>query len=63
MARSTLDRLHDELYVLGCAVDDAVRDLKLARTVPDHADIVTMLLDAARPLRSFDPLPAPIQRP
>src|SRR6476619_7389025 len=27
IAKDELDRLHDELYVLACAVDDAERDL------------------------------------
>lgn len=53
IARDELDALHDDLYVLACAVDDAERDLAAPgrRTVQDLTDIVDWLLDAARPLR------------
>lgn len=54
IARTTLDELHDELYVLACAVDDAERDLQSAGARPSAGDlrqIIDWLLDAARPLR------------
>ena len=54
VARTTLDELHDELYVLACAVDDAERDLEALGDRPAPAElrqIVDWLLDAARPLR------------
>ena len=54
VARTTLDELHDELYVLACAVDDAERDLEALGAKPAPADlrqILDWLLDAARPLR------------
>ena len=54
IARATLDGLHDELYVLACAVEDAERDLQAAgdaATVTELGDIIAWLLDAARPLR------------
>lgn len=54
MARSSLDDLHDELYVLACAVDDAERDLAALGTTPSGAEvrqILDWLLDGARPLR------------
>lgn len=53
VARSELDSLHDELYVLACAVDDVERDLAGAGTPSkgELADAVAWLLDAARPLR------------
>jgi len=53
IAREELDRLHDDLYVLASAVDDADRDLAAGgkRTVRDLTDILSGLLDAARPLR------------
>ena len=53
VARSELDALHDELYVLACAVEDVERDLAGART-PSRGELVDALawvLDAARPLR------------
>lgn len=53
IARDQLDRLHDDLYVLACAVDDARRDLDAPgrRTVTELSDTLEWLLDAARPLR------------
>lgn len=53
IARAELDELHDELYVLACAVDDVERDLAATRrpSVADLTDAVRWLLDAARPLR------------
>ena len=52
IARSELDALHDDLYVLACAVDDTERDL--AGGQPSAADLRSMLewlMAAARPLR------------
>lgn len=52
VARAELDALHDDLYVLACAVEDTERDL--ADAGEDAAElrrILTWLLDAARPLR------------
>jgi hypothetical protein len=49
-----LDELHDELYVLACAVDDAERDLAALRAPPsvtEVREILEWLLEAARPLR------------
>jgi hypothetical protein len=68
IARSQLDDLHDELYVLACAVDDAERDLEAAgsrATVTELRDIVRWLLDAARPLRDREltASPAPTSPP
>ncbi len=53
VARSELDALHDELYVLACAVEDVERDLAGARAPGkgELADALAWLLDAARPLR------------
>ncbi len=63
IARESLDELHDELYVLACAVDDAESDLaaELAAPKPRPAElrrIIDSLIDAARPLRAHE-LPAP----
>ncbi len=68
IARATLDDLHDDLYVLACAVDDADRDLAAAGPKPsatDLKDILTWLLDAARPLRNreLSPSSAPTSHP
>ena len=54
IAKATLDELHDELYVLACAVDDVERDLAAAGAAPSSADLrqaLDWLLEAARPLR------------
>lgn len=54
IARSELDALHDDLYVLACAVDDTERDLAAAGarpTVAELRELLDWLLDAARPLR------------
>ena len=63
VTKASLDELHDELYVLACAVDDADDDLatELAAARPRVTElrrIVANLLDAARPLRDRE-LPAP----
>jgi len=61
MARATLDELHDELYVLACAVDDADRDLAALGRRPTPAElrqILEWLLESARPLRDRE-IPAP----
>lgn len=51
VARTELDQLHDELYVLACAVDDVERDLVDGATATQVLDALRWLLDAARPLR------------
>ncbi|MGZ4768925.1 MAG: hypothetical protein ACXVLX_09560 [Ilumatobacteraceae bacterium] len=54
VAKATLDELHDELYVLACAVEDVKRDLASAGDKPAAKDLDQMLawlLDAAQPLR------------
>jgi hypothetical protein len=53
VARSELDELHDELYVLSCAVDDVRRDLAAPgqRSRQELHDALAWLLDAAGPLR------------
>jgi hypothetical protein len=52
VARSALDRLRDELYVLACAVEDVERDLAAA-DAPGPTELheaLSWLLEAARPL-------------
>jgi hypothetical protein len=53
IARSELDALHDELYVLACAVDDVERDLAdvEAPSPQELTEALRWLLEAARPLR------------
>jgi hypothetical protein len=61
MARASLDELHDDLYVLACAVDDAERDLASAGPKPtagELRDILDWLLEAARPLRDREIIPS-----
>ena len=47
VARSEVNRLKDEIFVLSCAVEDAQRDLVDASTITDYTDIVRSLLTAA----------------
>mgnify|MGYP001813495521 CR=1 FL=1 len=56
IARDELDALHDELYVLACAVEDTERDLAAGgrRTVQQLTDALEWLLEAARPLRDWE---------
>lgn len=61
IARAELERLHDDLYVLACAVDDTERDLAelgARPTTKELHEILDWLLDAARPLRTRQ-VPAP----
>jgi len=54
IAREELDALHDDLYVLACAVADAEQDLEAAGKRPSVRElqsVVRDLLDASRPLR------------
>lgn len=54
IARDELDALHDDLYVLACAVQDAEADLEAAGidpTVRDLQLIIANLIDAANPLK------------
>lgn len=54
VAKVELDALHDELYVLACAVNDAERDLADAgpkATSVELRSILDWLLEAARPVR------------
>jgi hypothetical protein len=48
LARSEVNRLRDEIFVLQCAVEDAERDLVDAKVLNEYADILRILLDAAR---------------
>ena len=54
VAKAELDQLHDELYVLACAVEDVERDLAAVGQKPPAAELAEMLawlLQAARPIR------------
>ena len=53
IARAELDALHDDLYVLACAVDDAERDLEAAGarpTVRELRELLDWLITSAKPL-------------
>jgi endogenous inhibitor of DNA gyrase (YacG/DUF329 family) len=67
IAKASLDELHDQLYVLACAVDDVERDLETAGPAPSRDELrraVDWLLEASRPLRDRElaapPVPPPI---
>lgn len=53
IARDELDELHDDLYILACAVDDTLRDLEAPgpRTAKELDSLLRWLLEAATPLR------------
>src|SRR4029078_2042281 len=54
ITKAELDQLHDELFVLACAVDDVDRDLASAGKAPGTGEVKEMLswlLEAARPIR------------
>lgn len=51
MARAELDTLHDDLFVLSCAVADTQRDLSASKlTTKELLDALRWLLEAAEPL-------------
>lgn len=50
MARTELDALHDDLYVLECAVADTLKDLSSEMSAKEAIDALRWLLDAATPL-------------
>ena len=50
MARAELDALHDELYVLQCAVADTRRDLQHRMSAGETLEALRWLLEAAEPL-------------
>ncbi len=50
MARAQLDALHDDLFVLACAVADTKRDLAEGLEPDEALHALHWLLDAATPL-------------
>lgn len=64
ISRDELDRLHDDLYILACAVEDTERDLadRGPLTNKELLHALTWLLESARPLRDREvsaPTPTP----
>ena len=54
ITKAELDHLHDDLYVLACAVDDVDRDKSAAgksATARELGEMLSWLLEAARPIR------------
>ncbi len=62
VARRDVDRLHDELFVLSCAVTDAEADLGDAESAGDLRLIVASLLAAAREVSALSDRPPPARR-
>ena len=65
IARDELDALHDDLYVLACAVGDAESDLEAAGARPSVRElrmVIDLLITAAKPLRDRE-LSAPTTPP
>jgi hypothetical protein len=59
MARNELDSLHDDLFVLSCAVADTQRDLAGQRlSAAEMKDALRWLLEAAEPLAARRITPA-----
>ena len=55
VTKEQLDQIHDELYVMACAVDDVERDLVFAGGKPSAKELQEMLewlLISARPIRN-----------
>jgi hypothetical protein len=50
VTRGELEALHDELYVLSCAVVDVTRDLEEPMDAAEATRALRWLLDAAAPL-------------
>lgn len=50
--RDELDRLHDDLYVLACAIEDVERDLDAKPSSRELADALQWIIDAAKPLQT-----------
>lgn len=50
MARRELDDLHDELFVLSCAVVDTKRDLADGLSAKEAMESLRWLLESAEPL-------------
>jgi hypothetical protein len=61
LARGEIDALHDDLYVLQCAVADVRRDLEHPLSADEAIESLQWLLDAAAPLA--DRRLPPAQRP
>ena len=60
MARAELDALHDDLFVLSCAVADTQRDLAGSRlSTAELQDALRWLLEAAEPLAARRIAPSP----
>ena len=52
VARGAIDQLHDQIYILECAIEDVERDLAEDQGTDALRRALDWLLDAARPLRS-----------
>lgn len=53
LARTQVDELHDAVYVLACAVEDAEKDLEAAgpkATAGELREILNWLIENSRPL-------------
>ena len=65
IARTELDQLRDDLYVLTCAVEDAERDLEAYggnANARELREVLDWVLDAAKPLRDRQ-ISAPVVPP
>jgi hypothetical protein len=62
VARTQVDTLHDQIYVLHCAIEDTERDLEALgddASAPELRAILNWLVDNARPLADQRLRPTP----
>ena len=52
VARGAIDQLHDQIYILECAIEDVEKDLADDDSIDTVRRALAWLLEAARPLRS-----------
>jgi hypothetical protein len=52
VARGAIDHLHDQIYILECAIEDVEKDLADDDSIDTVRRALAWLLEAARPLRS-----------
>jgi hypothetical protein len=52
VARQAIDQLHDQIYILECAIEDVERDLADDDSPEGVSRALAWLLEAARPLMS-----------
>jgi hypothetical protein len=52
VARAAIDQLHDQIYILECAIEDVEGDVAEDESIDTMRRALAWLLEAARPLPS-----------